>query len=172
MAFTGDDGITLDLDKHGNSRSWAGKTWDALLALDDYARISVTEGFAGDVTAYLADTPAACRTFSGNRHASTESGDVQRNPQLRAPRELPVPAEIDSSERTFMGAHFKISQSATISPRMHYLDATADAGDLRRLHRSPPTTVDVVTGGCGSVQRTVVSGLTRRAEVRPDGHCE
>ena len=125
VRFTGYDGVTLDLDKHGNSRSWAGKTWDALLALDDYARISLTDGFAGDVTAYLADTPAACRTFSGNRHASTESGDVQRNPQLRAPRELRVPAAIDPSERAFMGAHFKIAQSATISPRMHYLDATA-----------------------------------------------
>jgi hypothetical protein len=122
VTFTGDDGITLDLDKHGNSRSWAGKTWDALLALDDYARISLTEGFAGDVTAYLADTPAACRTFSSNRHAFTESGEVQRNPQLRA---LPVPAEIEPAGRAFMGAHFKIAQSATISPRLHYLDATA-----------------------------------------------
>jgi hypothetical protein len=56
VRFTGDDGVTLDLDKYGSSRSWAGKTWDALLALDDYARISVTDGFAGDVTAYLADT--------------------------------------------------------------------------------------------------------------------
>lgn len=125
VCFTGDDGVTLDLDKHGNSRTWAGKTWDALLALDDYARISLTEGFAGDVTAYLADTPAACRTFSGRRHASTESGDVHRNPQYRQPRELPVPAEIDPSGRVFMGAHFKIAQSARISPRMHYLDATA-----------------------------------------------
>jgi hypothetical protein len=125
VSFTGDGGVTLDLDKHGNSRSWAGKTWDALLALDDYARTSLNEGFAGDVTAYLADTPASCHTFSGNRHASTESGSVQNNPQLRAPRLLPVPVEIDSSGRTFMGAHFKIAQSATISPRMHYLDATA-----------------------------------------------
>ncbi|MFC4950719.1 hypothetical protein [Pseudonocardia sp. GCM10023141] len=125
VTFTGDGGVTLDLDKHGNSRSWAGKTWDALLALDDYARISLGEGFAGDVSAYLADTPAACRTFSGNRHASTESGDVQRNPQLRNPRELPVPAEVEPSGRAFMGAHFKIAQSATISPRLHYLDATA-----------------------------------------------
>lgn len=125
VTFTGDGGVTLDLDKHGNSRSWAGKTWDALLALDDYARTSLNGGFAGDVTAYLADTPATCRTFSGNRHASTESGSVQQNPQFRAPRVLPVPVEIDSSGRTFMGAHFKIAQSATISPRMHYLDATA-----------------------------------------------
>jgi hypothetical protein len=125
VTFTGDGGVTLDLDKHGNSRSWAGKTWDALLALDDYARISLTEGFAGDVTAYLADTPATCRSFSGNRHASTESSDVQHKPQLRTARELPVPSEIDPSERAFMGAHFKIAQSATISPRMHYLDATA-----------------------------------------------
>ena len=125
VRFTGDDGVTLDLDKHGNSRTWAGKTWDALLALDDYARVSLTEGFPGDVTAYLADTPAACRSFSGRRHASTESGDVQRKPQFRVPRELPVPTEIDPSGRVFMGAHFKIAQSATISPRMHYLDATA-----------------------------------------------
>jgi hypothetical protein len=125
VTFTGDDGVTLDLDKHGNSRSWAGKTWDALLALDDYARISVTEGFPGDVSAYLTDTPAGWRTFSGNRHAATESGDVQRNPQLRTPRELCVPPEIAPTGRAFMGAHFKIAQSATISPRMHYLDATA-----------------------------------------------
>jgi hypothetical protein len=125
VTFTGDDGVTLDLDKHGNSRSWAGKTWDALLALDDYARISVTEGFPGDVSAYLTDTPAGWRTFSGNRHAATESGDVQHNPQLRTPRELCVPPEIAPTGRAFMGAHFKIAQSATISPRMHYLDATA-----------------------------------------------
>lgn len=125
VTFTGDGGVTLDLDKHGNSRSWAGKTWDALLALDDYARISLAEGFAGDVSAYLADTPAGCRSFSGNRHAATESGEVQRRPQLRAPRELPVPAGIDPAECAFMGAHFKIAQSATTSPRLHYLDATA-----------------------------------------------
>jgi hypothetical protein len=124
LVFTGDGDVTLDLDKHGNSRSWSGKAWDALLALDDYARVSLDGGFAGDVSAYLADTPADCRTFSANRHASTESEDVQRNPRYRRPRELPVPVDFDPSGSAFMGAHFKIAQSATISPRVHYLDAT------------------------------------------------
>jgi hypothetical protein len=101
-------GIALDPGKHRSARSWAGKTGDALLALEGYARVSLTEGFAADVTAYLADTPTACRAFWRNRHASTESGDVQRNPQLRTPRELPVPAEIHPSGRTFMGAHFDV----------------------------------------------------------------
>jgi small ligand-binding sensory domain FIST len=32
------------------------------------------------------------------------------------------------SERVFMGAHFKIAQSARVSPRVHYLDATATTG--------------------------------------------
>lgn len=124
IVFTGDGDITLDLDKHG-SRSWSGLVWDALLALDDYARVSITTGFPGDVSAYLADTPPSCRTFSARRHASTESEDVHRNPRYRRPRELPVPVEIDPSGSVFMGAHFKIALSAMISPRMHYLDATA-----------------------------------------------
>lgn len=124
VVFTGDEDVTLDLDKHG-SRSWSGLAWDALLALDDYARISITAGFPGDVSTYLADTPPSCRTFSARRHASTESEDVHRNPRYRRPRELPVPLEIDPSGSAFMGAHFKIALSATISPRMHYLDATA-----------------------------------------------
>lgn len=54
-----------------------------------------------------------------------ESEDVQRNPRYRKPRELRVPVEVDPSGTAFMGAHFKIAQSATISPRVHYLDATA-----------------------------------------------
>lgn len=125
VVFTGDEDTALDLDKHGNARSWAGKVWDALLALDDYARVSLTEAYMRDVTGYLADTPAGCRGFSANRHASTESEDVHRNPKLRRPRELPVPPEIEESGRCFMGAHFKIAQSSKISPRLHYLDATA-----------------------------------------------
>jgi hypothetical protein len=32
--------------------------------------------------------------------------------------------DFDPSGSAFMGAHFKIAQSATISPRVHYLDAT------------------------------------------------
>lgn len=125
IVFTGQEDITLGLDKHGPARSWAGKCWDALLALDDYARISVTQSFQRDVNGYLEDPPAGCRTFSANRHAPRESDSVQQNPRFRTPRELPVPHHVDEQRKLFMGAHFKIAQSARVSPRIHYLDHTA-----------------------------------------------
>lgn len=125
IVFTGQEDITLGLDKHGPARSWAGKCWDALLALDDYARISITQSFNRDVNGYLEDPPAGCRTFSANRHSPRESDSVQQNPRFRTPRELPVPPRVDEQRKMFMGAHFKISQSARVSPRMHYFDHTA-----------------------------------------------
>lgn len=128
IVFTGDPGKAEDLDRHGSRRSWAGKTWEALLVLEDYARVCATDGFSRDVAGYLTDTPAGCRTFSANRHAPTESDTVQQNPRYRVPRELRVPSDVDESERIFMGAHFKIAQSTTVSPRVHYLDATATTG--------------------------------------------
>ena len=128
VVFTGDATLTQDLDRHGNPGSWAAKTWEALLALEDYARISTTESYARDVNGFLADTPHGCRSFSANRHAATESDTVQNHPRFRKRRELPVPATVDPTEHVFMGAHFKIAQSTTVSPRLHYFDATATVG--------------------------------------------
>lgn len=130
VVFTGDVDVTQDLDRHGNRRLWAGKTWEALLVLEDYARIRIVEAFSRDVSGYLFDTPAGCRTFSANRHAALESDTVQQNPRYRAARQLRVPADVDPSEQTFMGAHFKIAQARSVSPRMHYLDDTAKTGQI------------------------------------------
>jgi hypothetical protein len=41
---------------------------------------------------------------------------------------LPVPATVEPNACIFMGAHFKIALSATISPRIHYYDDTARTG--------------------------------------------
>lgn len=130
IIFTGDAAVTEDLDRHGSRRSWAGKTWEALLALENYARLRVQEAFGRDVGGYLSDTPAGCRSFSSNRHAVNESESVQQNPRCRGPRELRVPGEVSPSGKIFMGAHFKIAQSATISPRLHYHDDTSKGGQV------------------------------------------
>jgi hypothetical protein len=83
VVFTGDKGLTEDLDRHGNAGTWAGKAWEALLALDDYARISNLESYGRDVSGFLADTPQGCRSFSANRHTARESEGVQNNPRFR-----------------------------------------------------------------------------------------
>ena len=52
------------------------------------------------------------------------------SPRLKSLRVLPVPAEVSPAEKAFMGAHFKIAKSGTVSPRMHYLDDSAHTGKV------------------------------------------
>ncbi|PJI95239.1 hypothetical protein [Luteimicrobium subarcticum] len=129
VVWTGDSGTTEELDERNPLGGWAGKTWDALRALDDYAR----ERLAGRCTtfdAYLKDIPSGCHAYPANRHARDESDDVKHTAKYAAPRLFVVPASIDPSGRVFMGAHIKIAQSGMISPRMHYFDAVTTDGHI------------------------------------------
>jgi hypothetical protein len=64
--------------------------------------------------------------------SSAGAGCDAANAKWRREREVPVPAEIDSSRRVFMGAHIRIGASATgpISPRLYFHDATAQTGRI------------------------------------------
>lgn len=125
LVFTGDADQTRDLDNHEGLGTWAGRCWNALLALNDYATLSLSGEFSGSVHTYLENTPAGAHDFSANRHAPFESSDVGNKPKYRKPRILPVPVSVDSSGTVYMEAHFKIAKSATVTPRMHYFDDTA-----------------------------------------------
>jgi hypothetical protein len=130
IQFTGDPNITADLDEYDPLGTWAGKAWDALAALSDYAKASREGRCERDVDGYLRNPPGGCRTFPANRHARDESQDVQNNPRFRSARIFPVPTQADPSGRAFMASHFKIAQSGMISPRLHYIDDTAKTGML------------------------------------------
>lgn len=121
LVWTGDEKITVDLDVHDPLARWAGKTWEILLALQDYANERVAER-ALSVDHYLTHTPPQLHGYSANRHAADESKSVKTSAKHSAVRMLPVPKHVDANERMFMGAHFKIAQSGLISPRMHYVD--------------------------------------------------
>lgn len=114
----------LALDAHDPLGTWAGKTWQVLRALSDYAACKSAGLWAKDVDAYLRGGPTDRATFSATRHARDESESVKNSPKFRTARELPVPTHISASGKAFMGAHFKIAQHGLISPRLHYLDAT------------------------------------------------
>ncbi|GAA2782449.1 hypothetical protein [Saccharopolyspora taberi] len=130
VEFTGDKEKTFELEERDRMGVWAGKTWEALLALEDYARASAEGRCDRDVDGYLRNLPDRCHGYSPKNHARDESEDVRRNAKLRGARELPVPPEFDVSRRAYMGAHFKIAKFGMISPRMHYLDATAATGKV------------------------------------------
>ena len=66
IAFTGDKDVTEGLDRHGPSIAWAGESVSALLALDDYARMSVTQSLARDVSGYLMEPASWLSRVSGS----------------------------------------------------------------------------------------------------------
>ncbi|RCV47790.1 hypothetical protein [Marinitenerispora sediminis] len=130
IRFTGDPQATLDLLPRDPLGTWAAKAWEALLALNDYADYRANGNPCEGVHAYLKQTPAGRRGYSANRHAATESQTVQSNSKWHRQRTLPVPEEVVAGGRVFMGAHFKISSSNTVSPRIHYYDDTAGTGRI------------------------------------------
>ncbi|MEV6228469.1 hypothetical protein AB0L88_11430 [Saccharopolyspora shandongensis] len=130
VVFTGDPGQAFELAERDRMGIWAGKTWEAVLALEDYANASAQDRCDRDVDGYLRNLPDNCRGYSANGHARDETEDVRSNSRLSQIRTFPVPEEVDPSGKVFMGAHFKIAKAGMISPRMHYHDSTRRTGKI------------------------------------------
>lgn len=128
VRFVGEQDEALGLDKHDRVGLLASKTWDALVALEDYGCAKGTGDWTRDVQGYLERTPDGFRGYSANRHTRDESADVRSNPGLRQKRVFAVPPSVADEGEVFMGAHFKITQQGQISPRLHYFDDTARSG--------------------------------------------
>ncbi len=130
VVYTGDKDISARLDDHDAVGRWCSMTWSILAALNDYARFKVEGADIAGMQAYLECPPPGAHTYHPGRHARDESETVKNNPSYSAPRTLPVPTKIDPSGEAFMGAHFRIAKHGLVSPRLHYLDATAIAGKI------------------------------------------
>lgn len=115
----------LDLAYPGLRRVWAGKAWDALCALDDYARARSGGDFHGGFRDWCLVGAAGRRVISAALLAMKESDSVSGREKFAAPRTFPVPPEVDPSGRVFMPAHIKLRRTGTPAPRIHFYD---DAG--------------------------------------------
>lgn len=140
VEFTGDLDVVLSLDQHDNEGVWARKIWQIALVLEDYAQASVDGRCSTGVHLYLQSPPAGCLTWSANKHAATESDQVQQTPKLADERLLPVPVAVHESGRRHMMAHFKVAKFGRISPRLHYFDDTARTGKVYIGHIGPHLT--------------------------------
>ena len=125
VTFTGDEDTVTTLDDMKGSTAAAKSTHRALLALNDYARAKA-DGIwnSGGFMDYLNDQPAGYASISHRKVAAKESDTVAQNPSFRRYRELPMP---DGTVQ-YMEAHVKLSQEASVSPRMHFFDDTARSG--------------------------------------------
>ncbi|MEJ5867022.1 hypothetical protein WDV85_04620 [Pseudokineococcus sp. 5B2Z-1] len=128
VVFTGDPARALELDDVVHTGLHVQRTWEALLALRDYAAAKADGSVDSDVQGYLERTPDGMCSWPAGRHARGESSTVQNDPRLRAPRLLPVPVEVDPSGRAPMWAHMKLLSLGQTSPRLHYLDDTRRSG--------------------------------------------
>ncbi|WP_106399080.1 hypothetical protein [Actinocorallia populi] len=115
----------LDLAYPGLRRVWAGKAWDALCALDDYAKARSGGEFQGGFRDWCLVGAAGRRVISAALLAMKESDSVSGREKFAAPRTFPVPPEVDPSGKVFMPAHIKLRKTGTPAPRIHFHD---DAG--------------------------------------------
>jgi hypothetical protein len=130
LEFTCDEETAAVLDDKDPSGIWARKTWRILETLDDYVRATLEGRCDRDVESYLKETPAGFRGYSVNKHASTESKDVQNNPRFAAARVFTVPVSVDPAGEMQMMSHFKIAQSGQVSPRLYYYDDSRGTGKV------------------------------------------
>ncbi|ROO88810.1 hypothetical protein EDD29_6492 [Actinocorallia herbida] len=115
----------LDLAHPTLRRVWAGKAWDALCALDEYAKARSCGEFQGGFRDWCLAETGGRRVISANLLAMKESDSVTGRDKFSAVRTFAVPAEVDPSGRVFMPAHIKLRKAGTPAPRIHFLD---DAG--------------------------------------------
>jgi predicted nucleic acid-binding Zn-ribbon protein len=120
-----EDGIGK-LRGQDQERTWVRRTWESLLALDEYAGMKDKRG-AGEVphfAAYLQD-PEAEHVIPRMRYSAVESKGVMMNTKFRTARVFPVPLEVDPSGTVLMEAHIRIGSGKPPAPRMHFHDDTS-----------------------------------------------
>ena len=123
LFFTLADRSTVrELTDSNKEGLWARRTWEALRALDDYARYQLENPGTGlGLHEYLRQPPDGYAAVPVRRLASGESDSVRRRDKLSDKRIFPVPAEVDPSGEAPMYAHFRLDGEYGICPRLYFL---------------------------------------------------
>ncbi|RCG32716.1 hypothetical protein DQ384_04350 [Sphaerisporangium album] len=115
----------LDLAYPTLSRVWAAKTWDALRALDAFAKARSSGEFAGGFLQWCMS--AADLTIPAGTVAMSESKTVNTNGKYSTSRTFAVPEEVHPSGRVLMEAHIKLRKGGVPAPRIHFHDDSGGA---------------------------------------------
>jgi hypothetical protein len=120
-------------------RIWINRSWEALLALEEYARLKKERGTEElpHFHAYLLDSKAE-HVIPRTRYSSTESKGVMMNSRFVAARTLPVSTQVEPSGKIVMEAHIRIGSGKPPAPRMHFYDDTSGStGKIYVGHLGP-----------------------------------
>ncbi|WP_028648378.1 hypothetical protein [Nocardiopsis sp. CNT312] len=118
---------------------WVTRAWEALLALNDYARYQFDNPGSGlGFHSYLRETPDGYQVIPVKRLASQESDYVRNRGKLNEKRMFRVPEEVSPDGRVPMYAHIKLDTEYGICPRLYFYP-----------HLGPGTTNRVYVGYLG-----------------------
>lgn len=132
IEFTGNRQPLLALDRSPESSTWVRSSWEVLRALQAYTEAKAAGTFTGDFKRWCENPPSGAYAIPAGKVVRDESETVRNNAKWRREREFPVPPEVDSSRRVFMGAHIRVGASASgqISPRLYFHDVTMQRGKV------------------------------------------
>ncbi|WP_017571895.1 hypothetical protein [Nocardiopsis halotolerans] len=139
LFFTIEDATVYELSDSRKESLWVTRAWEALLALNDYARYQFDNPGSGlGFHSYLRETPDGYQVIPVKRLASQESDYVRNRGKLNDKRLFRVPEEVEPSGRVPMYAHIKLDIEYGICPRLYFYP-----------HLGPGTTNRVYIGYLG-----------------------
>lgn len=115
----------LDITYPALARTWAAKAWDALRALDAFARARSSGHFSGGFYDWCSNASPDRLTIPVGMVCMRESQSVTNRAKYADPRTFPVPPEVDPTGKRLMEAHIKLRPVGYPAPRMYFHD---DAG--------------------------------------------
>ncbi|MFC9936571.1 hypothetical protein [Nocardiopsis alba] len=121
LFFTIEDHTVYELADSRKESLWVTRAWEALTALNDYARYQFDNPGSGlGFHSYLRDQPDGYRVIPVKRLASQESDHVRNRGKLNEKRLFRVPTEVDPTGRVPMYAHIKLDIEYGICPRLYF----------------------------------------------------
>ncbi|WP_433700068.1 hypothetical protein [Nocardiopsis sp. CA-288880] len=139
LFFTIEAQTVYELSDSRKEALWVTRAWEALLALNDYARYQFDNPGSGlGFHSYLKETPDGYEVIPVKRLASQESDHVRNRGKLNDKRLFRVPEEVEPGGRVPMYAHIKLDIEYGICPRLYFYP-----------HLGPGTTNRVYIGYLG-----------------------
>ncbi|MFD3688448.1 hypothetical protein ACFWTE_26915 [Nocardiopsis sp. NPDC058631] len=134
LFFTIDAQTVYELSDSRKESLWVTRAWEALLALNDYARYQFDNPGSGlGFHSYLKETPDGYQVIPVKRLASQESDYVRNRGKLNDKRLFRVPEEVEPGGRVPMYAHIKLDIEYGICPRLYFYPDLG-AGTTNRVY--------------------------------------
>jgi len=121
LFFTIEAQTVYELSDSRKESLWVTRAWEALMALNDYARYQFDNPGSGlGFHSYLKETPDGYQVIPVKRLASQESDYVRNRGKLNDKRLFRVPEEVEPGGRVPMYAHIKLDIEYGICPRLYF----------------------------------------------------